>query len=433
MVSRKINLLMRLFFRYNCQLVLVLEKQQLVLVEKNDINILMSDLTNFRNATKLPSKEIHSLEQLLQVYGQSGMLLNQKPVIALVNENIDLIAQLGKEEVIRLWDQLQELKKTQQSERFKHESQTEEQNIPIEQNKTENESFASYWQRRKKEQTSDAQVKKSHSRHQDSIQNIQRENIRKSSEKNKEESKEQTKETNQQENKKKKEEDDSTIVFQKPQQSRPLPKSVAFSSPRPNIKTEPPEKFLDQGRLAIITMEALPLPMLACDTLGNELFFNHDWDFFYRQKKEILNKHVLLEEAKAIMVKKAKEGSLNAQTPLWIEKFSAYNAVEKRFIGYDVFLKAIRLDTDEGQEKTIGYLFYILPQLNAKQEVHDTKDQQSYLGRTLPEIVAEEEKKALRWAYLQAGENQSNAAMLLGIPRQTYSYKFNKYFKKRKT
>ena len=53
-----------------------------------------------------------------------------------------------------------------------------------------------------------------------------------------------------------------------------------------------------------------------------------------------------------------------------------------------------------------------------------------FLGRTLPDIVSQEEKRAILWALEQAGGNRSNAAMLLGIPRQTFSYKMQKYFKK---
>lgn len=422
MLSRKINLLMRLFFRYDCEVVLLLDKNQLVSIEKNAINILMSDLNNFRKATVLPSEKISSLEQLLQVYAKSGMQLNQKAVIALVNEQIDLIAQLGKEEVIRFWDQLEESKKnTKAEESFKQEITTEKKTLepPIEeQKKEEHESFASFWQRKKKQQTiakedkefintknkeADVKTEREHTKI-DTIISIQSKAIR--------------------------EKKQDSIPSQLPQQQPLLNESR--KSVQTNVDVSlPKQDFLDQGSLAIITMEALPLPMLACDTLGNELFLNKDWQFFHKQKKEILNKHALLEEAKALMVEKAKEGTLDAQTPLLIETFSAFNASEKKFIRYNVFLKAIRLEKKEGSEKTIGYLFYITPEINNKVAVQDTKEEPiSYLGRTLPEILAEEEKKVLRWAFLQAGENQSNAAMLLGIPRQTYSYKFNKYFKK---
>ncbi len=49
-----------------------------------------------------------------------------------------------------------------------------------------------------------------------------------------------------------------------------------------------------------------------------------------------------------------------------------------------------------------------------------------FSGRTLPEILAAEEARAMAWAMREANENQSDAALLLGIPRQTFNYRYRK-------
>ena len=88
-------------------------------------------------------------------------------------------------------------------------------------------------------------------------------------------------------------------------------------------------------------------------------------------------------------------------------------------------VRPIRPDSEDVMPA--GYLFWLEPApLDNHQYPGTEKNAATYSGRTLPEILEDEERRALIWAMEQAGGNQSNAAMLLGIPRQTFSYKWKK-------
>ena len=51
----------------------------------------------------------------------------------------------------------------------------------------------------------------------------------------------------------------------------------------------------------------------------------------------------------------------------------------------------------------------------------------------MPEILAAEEARAMAWAMAEANDNQSDAALLLGIPRQTFNYRYRKLTRARAT
>ena len=56
-----------------------------------------------------------------------------------------------------------------------------------------------------------------------------------------------------------------------------------------------------------------------------------------------------------------------------------------------------------------------------------------FSGKTLPDILAAEEARAMAWAMAEANGNQSDAALLLGIPRQTFNYRYRKLTRARMT
>lgn len=561
MLSEKVNLLMRLFFRLNCEELLILEADRLFSLSRTRVNRLMSDLTNLRNASSLPKEEVVSVDSLLQVYAASGMTRAGNGVIALINEEIQLIAQLGKDEVLRLWEQLQktQTQKLLQQKRQQEQQETLEllankinsekeknfeneanfQNTNDEQgkkkneqnNEKKNETFREYLQRKqepqeKNTQPADIPVSPSsllspqelaslqeiiidgdendeHEESEEYAENangfLQNNDFQKTNEQNiihtkKEKTqalgsakknlhelmgeeliitsssssssippKKQLQEkaeklqteqelyqtqTNEQFTKQviaENEKQNANLYKQNATQQKKEDFSiekllgVAEQPPRAKQSSVNQDNSLN-GQLAIMTMEALPIPMLACDTRGEELFLNQDWQLFLKQKKDKLKTPILLEQAKKIMVRLAKANTLDSQNAMVVENFSAYSVAEKKFLPYNVFLKAIRMQISASEQKTIGYLFYIVRDAQekenvsavGKQEALAAKDSASYSGKTLPEIIKEKEKDVLLWAYHQAGENQSNAAMLLGIPRQTFSYKFNKYFQKQK-
>lgn len=549
MLSEKVNLLMRLFFRLNCEELLILEADRLFSLSRTRVNRLMSDLTNLRNASSLPKEEVVSVDSLLQVYAASGMTRAGNGVIALINEEIQLIAQLGKDEVLRLWEQLQktQTQKLLQQKRKQEQQETlellankinseKEKNFENEadfqntNDEKKNETFREYLQRKqepqeKNTQPADIPVSPSsllspqelaslqeiiidgdendeHEEYAENAENandfLQNNDFQKTNEQNIIHTKKEKtqalgsakknlhelmgeeliitssssfssspKKQLQEKSEKLQTEQElyqtqtneqftKQVIAENEKQNANLYKQNATQQKKEDFSIEkllgvaeqPPrakQSSVNQdnslnGQLAIMTMEALPIPMLACDTRGEELFLNQDWQLFLKQKKDKLKTPILLEQAKKIMVRLAKANTLDSENAMVVENFSAYSVAEKKFLPYNVFLKAIRMQISASEQKTIGYLFYIVRDAQekenvsavGKQEALAAKDSASYSGKTLPEIIKEKEKDVLLWAYHQAGENQSNAAMLLGIPRQTFSYKFNKYFQKQK-
>ena len=81
------------------------------------------------------------------------------------------------------------------------------------------------------------------------------------------------------------------------------------------------------------------------------------------------------------------------------------------------------------KNKTIGYLFWD-SESGFESASKSSKGSVSYEGKTLNDILAEEEKNILKWAMDKAEGHISNAAKMIGVPRQTFGYKYKKYFKK---
>ncbi len=169
-------------------------------------------------------------------------------------------------------------------------------------------------------------------------------------------------------------------------------------------------------QLAIAALETLTLPMLACNAKGQEIFYNEEWDEIRRKYRDSLSCGRLFSLAREKI------------TEAWMDNFASASPVIilPGFVpGFSITMRAIEKRDEKDQSITEGYLFWLLRHEEIKLQALSTDN---FSGLTLPEITAEAEKRAIVWAMEQTDGNQSNAAMLLGIPRQTFSYKFRKYF-----
>ncbi|MES0489235.1 MAG: helix-turn-helix domain-containing protein [Leptospirales bacterium] len=223
----------------------------------------------------------------------------------------------------------------------------------------------------------------------------------------------------------------------------PKPKiiiSQAGSEPSPQVEKvfQGFQTSLDANpNLSLLALEALPLPMLAVDLKGKTLFFNNDWDSF-RVKYPHLETLDLMDKAKDKMARMAFEGDLTIQSTLEFSDFVPRAILKMRSL----------LDERGSRPTVIGYLFWIdrdqatsklLANSSSPEETEKPVSSQvllsaqpehrtGYSGKSLNDILADEEKKALSWAITEADGNQTSAAALLGLPRQTFAYRYKKYF-----
>ncbi|MDH5716117.1 MAG: helix-turn-helix domain-containing protein [Spirochaetia bacterium] len=187
------------------------------------------------------------------------------------------------------------------------------------------------------------------------------------------------------------------------------------------------------AQLVVLTMETLPVPMLAVNIKGDELFYNAEWE-------NIQNNNQKLKTNILYKLGKEKIGSLALENKLDIkDTFEIMNLDNKsKLLMKTIFNFENKADKNI---KAIGYLFWIFENQysgdkNTKNSIEENmtkktfkdENKKSYMGQTLPDLLASEEKKILKWAMEESGGNQSNAAMLLGIPRQTFSYRYRKLF-----
>jgi hypothetical protein len=185
----------------------------------------------------------------------------------------------------------------------------------------------------------------------------------------------------------------------------------------------PAEKFhreLERGRLAINTLAALELPLMACDGTGSELFHNRAFGDLRRRFASSLDSGELVKKAKDAIADSALKGDLDIDRPV---------KLRANMQGHAIFCKAIR-DFDNPSARAQGYIFWLEPVTAPRSVTADwsasSEEGNGYAGRTLPEILEAEESRAMAWAMREANGNQSDAALLLGIPRQTFNYRFRK-------
>ncbi|HMY10794.1 MAG TPA: helix-turn-helix domain-containing protein [Turneriella sp.] len=218
-----------------------------------------------------------------------------------------------------------------------------------------------------------------------------------------------------------------TIVREAPAVAPRTAHRTAAEEPAPeaaNLRA-PAEKFhreLERGRLAINTLAALELPLMACDGGGSELFHNRAFGDLRRRFAHSLDSGELVKKAKDAIADSALKGDLDIDRPV---------KLRANVTGHGIFCKAIR-DFDNPSARAQGYIFWLEPvaapaSISADWSASsNSQEGNGFAGRTLPEILAEEESRAMAWAMREANGNQSDAALLLGIPRQTFNYRFRK-------
>ncbi|HRP69499.1 MAG TPA: helix-turn-helix domain-containing protein [Turneriella sp.] len=207
-------------------------------------------------------------------------------------------------------------------------------------------------------------------------------------------------------------------------------KTVSIPHELPQISTEKNNdkslatnlhRELERGRLAINTLATLDLPLMACDGTGVELFHNRPFADIRLRDGLYLKTDTLIRRAKDAITESAHKGELDIDKALELKEAPR---------GFHIFCKAIR-NYDDPSARAVGYIFWLTattpnPTPIRSDAIFSLDPDTSFSGRTLPEILAAEEARAMAWAMREANDNQSDAALLLGIPRQTFNYRYRK-------
>ena len=401
---------LRVFYEYSAELVLYIEEGKIKgVISKPDIEHAMSDIEYTRSETNtIPVRQVNDLELLIELHQKFAVNAYKKTgVLPVVNKKKDFVGLWSRTELIQAHQPISEVKawsppKVSKKTDDLNDEKTEDvkPSIRLEIDKPDEELLAT------------------ETEHQTSLDKDSHEF-----------------------------EDTNTQA----EQSEPEPRLIQENQSKPvEVNIQQSEKTIakveedttpkwkaqiEHGVLAILTIETLPLPLLAADPNGNELFFNTDWRELNKAHLSALGTQYLVNFAKERMAQLALDGALDVKDTIELDVLPDNNIVKMRVI--------------RELTKAIGYLFWIMQRdqksekaqtlgdikvraLTKKNRVSIENEAKSsgFLGKTLPDIVSQEEKRAILWALEQAGGNRSNAAMLLGIPRQTFSYKMQKYFKK---
>jgi hypothetical protein len=200
-------------------------------------------------------------------------------------------------------------------------------------------------------------------------------------------------------------------------ETRPLASEPAAPRLETRTAAESLHRDIERGRLAINTLAALELPLLACDGNGNEIFHNRALAEIRMRDQINLRSGDLVVRAKDAIAEIALKGDLDINAPIRLKAGPR---------GYDIFCKGIR-DFDKPDARAVGYIFWLQQSSAPPSALYTASEgETNYAGRTLPEILAAEESRAMAWAMREANDNQSDAALLLGIPRQTFNYRYRR-------
>ena len=165
---------------------------------------------------------------------------------------------------------------------------------------------------------------------------------------------------------------------------------------------------------ALLTLETLPIPLLAISLSEKEIFKNEDWIHIEQNNQPILSKKNLLRILKDQLASQIMSSSFTETETLRLTDF----LVEK-----DVCCRIIH-ERIPGGTMPIGYLIWIESQVKAELD-EPPSGQQVSLQQFTKKLKAEE-RSLLLGALEQSGGNHSEAARALGIPRQTFSYRLRK-------
>ncbi len=181
------------------------------------------------------------------------------------------------------------------------------------------------------------------------------------------------------------------------------------------------KKSLNQ-KLAMLAMETLPIGMLALDTSGKQLFYNEDWLALKKKYPRELTTKRIIQNAKNFMAEEVYKSKVNLCATFHLHTIIQGDLVKMRLIRH--------------KNSTIGYLFWYpeasVSELSVSTALPDSENKETdfYQGKSLKEILNEKEKQILIWAIEKAKGKIGDAAKILGVPRQTFSYRYDRLHKK---
>jgi len=342
------------------------------LVKKEDVESMMSDITHLNPDTKIPYTGCTEVEPVLEVHQKYGIIKDQKKVLPVVNDTGEINEFWTQSQIVQIWNRLPSIKNWSPAQ---IQIKKKQDQLPLE---------PDYYK--------------------------------------------------------------ADIHNQEPAALRDLKEKLKGITVRQNLNdpvkiniknstTDPEKDHLSDNIIATVALETLPIPMMALDTKGSLLFYNQEWKDIELQNPEF-NHQVIMNRARDIMAKLAFEGKLSKDSVIKLESKS-HNLMTE--------MKSLQ-KYSQGKSQVFGYLFWIIPQsterLNApivqphsqpkkiKPADHHLTEIEDYYGKTLRDILLEKEKKVLLWAMKESDGNQTNAAMLAGIPRQTFAYRYNKLIAK---
>ena len=342
------------------------------LVKKEDVESMMSDITHLNPDTKIPFTSCTEVEPVLEVHQKYGIIKDQKKVLPVVNDAGEINEFWTQTQIVQIWNRLPSIKNWSPA---KIQIKKKQDQLPLE---------PDYYKA--------------------DIHNQEPAALRDLKEKLK-----------------------GITVRQNP--NDPVKINIT------NSNASPEKDHLSDNSIATVALETLPIPMMALDTKGSLLFFNQEWKDIELQNPEF-NHQVIMNRARDIMAKLAFEGKLSKDSVIKLESKS-HNLITE--------MKSLQKHS-QGKSQVFGYLFWIIPpssetlnapiiQPHSQPEKKKPADRhlaevEDYYGKTLRDILLEKEKKVLLWAMKESDGNQTNAAMLAGIPRQTFAYRYNKLIAK---
>ena len=175
------------------------------------------------------------------------------------------------------------------------------------------------------------------------------------------------------------------------------------------------KKSLDH-KLAMLAMETLPIGMLALDTVGKQLFYNEDWLALKKKYPRELTTKRIIQNAKNFMAEEVYKSEVNLRATFHLNTIIPGDLIKMRFIRHNNI--------------TVGYLFWHPETSITELPNLANKEIDVYEGKSLKEILNEKEKQILIWAMEKAKGKIGDAANILGVPRQTFSYRYDRLHKK---
>lgn len=393
MSQYQFHLILRYFYSYSCDLFILFKNGKISgYLLKSDIESMLSDLSAIQNSNdKLPIKILQNTDHLIQLFNQYGITKEGKKVLPSLDSNLEFSAFWPIDELIKSFEAVPNVRKwnpeDEENVRKQEPSKTIKEKISIINVETNFNQWKNRSGKNNQEKLNTESLEASH-------KIIEPNNLK-----------------------------DKNISSDKKE-------SLPQKKPPTNIIDNYTKKNLNQyeNKISLYTLETLPIPMMAIDKKGEIIFHNNEWERIYKLIKSDFSTHNLLEKTRDEMARLAFEGSFEKDTIISVLEYKAYHIKCKSIIGHNFTV-------------SLGYLFWA--EKNAEQEniknpspssvsKSEKVESNGYLGSTLPEILEREEKKVLAWAFSEAGNNYSNAAMLLGIPRQTFTYRYKKLFPSKK-